>query len=117
MIQAVGKKDGGRFSTDELLNFPCTDLRTIDQLWVKYSNGKFGFSVQKKIYLSVGGKMDGKYYDEEAWNKFGDKVGWRKNYYWISYSKVTFETNAPTGHLPAAAKVRLGMSLLSHRDL
>ncbi|MFM6310751.1 MAG: GUN4 domain-containing protein, partial [Dolichospermum sp.] len=29
-------------------NFPCEDLRTIDQLWVKYSNGRFGFSVQKR---------------------------------------------------------------------
>ncbi|CCQ59603.1 GUN4 domain-containing protein, partial [Crocosphaera watsonii] len=32
-------------------NFPCEDLRIIDQLWVKYSNGQFGFSVQKQIYM------------------------------------------------------------------
>ncbi|WP_373525719.1 GUN4 domain-containing protein [Nostoc sp.] len=109
MMQAVGKKDGGWFSTDELLNFPCTDLRKIDQLWVKYSNGKFGFSVQKKIYLGVGGKADGKYY-EEAWNKFGDKVGWRRgwilNKEWISYSEGTFDTSAPVAHLPMRASWR-----------
>ncbi len=58
MIQAVGKREGDHFTSDELLNFPCTDLRTIDRLWVKYSNGHFGFSVQKEIYLSVGGKAD-----------------------------------------------------------
>jgi hypothetical protein len=28
-------------------NFPISDLKTIDQLWVKYSNGRFGLSVQK----------------------------------------------------------------------
>jgi hypothetical protein len=56
------------FELKQLLNFPCTDLRTIDGLWVKYSNGHFGFSVQKEIYLSVGGKADGKYYSK-AWEK------------------------------------------------
>lgn len=30
-------------------NFPCTDLKTIDRLWGKFSNGRFGFSVQKRI--------------------------------------------------------------------
>jgi hypothetical protein len=130
MIQAVGKKDGDWFTSDELLNFPCTDLRTIDRLWVKYSNGHFGFSVQKEIYLSVGGKADGKYY-EEAWKEFGDRVGWRVNSSWIYYSEVTFDTSSPRGHLPFQARAdtspsiawrivaysKLRRSLLSHRDL
>ncbi|WP_442950015.1 GUN4 domain-containing protein [Nostoc sp.] len=66
MALVPGKKDGDWFTSDELLNFPCTDLRTIDRLWVKYSNGHLGFSVHKEIYLSksVGGKADGKYYKE-----------------------------------------------------
>ncbi|MBD2360896.1 GUN4 domain-containing protein [Anabaena minutissima FACHB-250] len=103
MIQAVGKEEGDWFTSDELLNFPCTDLRTIDRLWVKYSNGHFGFSVQKEIYLSVGGKADGKYY-EEAWKKFGEEVGWKVNNVWIDYSDVTFDTSSPRGHLPLMAR-------------
>jgi hypothetical protein len=99
MLQAVGREENDWIREEELLNFPCTDLRTIDQLWVKYSNGRFGFSVQKKIYLSVGGKPDGKYY-EEAWEKFGDRVGWRVKENWISYESVIFYTTAPEGHLP-----------------
>jgi hypothetical protein len=100
MIQAVGKKDGDWFTSNELLNFPCTDLRTIDRLWVKYSNGHFGFSVQKEIYLSVGGKADGKYY-KEAWEKYGECVGWRVESSWIYYYRdVTFDTSSPRGHLP-----------------
>ena len=90
MIKAVGKKSGERFTRDELLNFPCQDLRTIDQLWVKYSEGRFGFSVQKEIYLSVGGKADGKY-DSDAWKKFVEKVGWNL--------EVTYD-GSPQGHLP-----------------
>ncbi|MFH7024647.1 MAG: GUN4 domain-containing protein [Heteroscytonema crispum UTEX LB 1556] len=99
MIQAVGKKENDYFTRDELLNFPCTDLRTIDRLWVKYSNGRFGFSVQKQIYLEVGGKPDGSYY-QEAWEKFGDRVGWKVDNNWIWYSDVTFSTSSCRGHLP-----------------
>ncbi|MGI8501813.1 MAG: caspase, EACC1-associated type [Hassallia sp.] len=99
MIQAVGKKKNDYFSSDELLNFPYTDLRTINQLWVKYSNGRFGFSVQKEIYLSVGGKADGEYY-EEAWDNFGDRVGWKVDNNWIDLEEVTFNTTTPKGHLP-----------------
>lgn len=98
MIKAVGKKPGDDFTSDELLNFPCQDLRTIDQLWVKYSEGRFGFSVQKEIYLSVGGKADGEYH-RDAWEKFGNKVGWRENEGWIYYSQVKFTTSF-VGHLP-----------------
>ncbi|MBH8563111.1 GUN4 domain-containing protein, partial [Nostoc sp. CENA67] len=99
MLQAVGREEGDWLRPDELLNFPCTDLHTIDRLWVKYSNGRFGFSVQKNIYLEVGGKLDGKF-DEEVWIKFGDRVGWRVEENWIIWTQVTFDTSAPWGHLP-----------------
>jgi hypothetical protein len=73
-------------------------LRTIDQLWVKYSNGRFGFSVQKRIYQSLGGTKE---YDEsEVWQKFGDKVGWRKKNEWLYYNDLTFSEKAPEAHLP-----------------
>jgi len=123
MIQAVGKKDGDYFDEDELLNFPCTDLRTIDRLWVKYSDGHFGFSVQKAIYLSVGGKADGNH-SKKVWEKFGDRVGWRVKINWISsewisYSDVMFDTLSPKGHLPylGYGSVARRLALLSHRDL
>ncbi|MDZ8053300.1 MAG: caspase, EACC1-associated type [Aulosira sp. ZfuVER01] len=98
MLQVVGRKENDWIRDEELLNFPCTDLRTIDRLWVKYSNGRFGFSVQKEIYLSVGGKPGGKY-DEQAWKKFGDRVGWRVESNWIVVE--TYNTSAPRGHLPS----------------
>ncbi|MFM6508213.1 MAG: GUN4 domain-containing protein [Dolichospermum sp.] len=78
-------------------NFPCADLRTIDQLWVKYSDSRFGFSVQKRIYQGLGGTRQ---YNEDIWKKFGDKVGWRKGGNWLYYSDITFDKKAPEGHLP-----------------
>ncbi len=52
VIQLLG--EGGFGRTYEATD-TCEDLRTIDQLWVKYSNGRFGFSVQKRIWHSIGG--------------------------------------------------------------
>ncbi|WP_335337770.1 GUN4 domain-containing protein [Nostoc piscinale] len=48
MLKVVGREQEGWLDTGSSDKFPCTDLRTIDKLWVKYSNGRFGFSVQKK---------------------------------------------------------------------
>ncbi|NMG21514.1 hypothetical protein DP116_19495 [Brasilonema bromeliae SPC951] len=100
MLKASGREKDRYLDVESIENFPCTDLRTIDQLWVKYSNERFGFSVQKRIWKSVGGKPDANY---ETWEKFGDRVGWRKGMFtkqWQDYEKLTFSTNAPWGHLP-----------------
>jgi serine/threonine protein kinase len=78
-------------------NFPHEDLYTINQLWLKYSKGKFGFSVQKKIYQDLGGTRD---YQYQMWNQFGEKVGWKKGEMWLDYSDLTFSLTAPIGHLP-----------------
>jgi hypothetical protein len=108
MITIVGKEDGQFFEPDELLNFPCEELLAIDGLWVKYSNGQFGFSVQKGIYLECGGIPDGKYHKEE-FEKFGDRVQWRNGEKWDF--NVLYGTSAPRGHLPACrAVVGLGFA-------
>lgn len=100
MLQAVGRAEGDGIPPPELINFPCTDLRIIDALWIKYSNGKFGFSVQKKIYLECGGRLNGAYPGDEVWEEFTEKVGWRSQNKWISYRDVSFDASAPVGHLP-----------------
>ncbi|MGK7872941.1 MAG: GUN4 domain-containing protein [Xenococcaceae cyanobacterium] len=78
--------------------FLCTDLQTIDQLWLQYSNWRFGFSVQKRIYQNLGGTKE---YDQEIWEAFGDRVGWRENDDWRYYNQLTFNLSAKEGHLPA----------------
>lgn len=106
MLKASSREKERQFDTESINNFPCTDLRTIDQLWLRYSNGRFGFSVQKKIYLSVGGKADGKYY-LEAWEKFGDRVGWKVKGNWINaWESVAFDASEPEGHFPMVGHVR-----------
>ncbi|MCZ8223533.1 MAG: GUN4 domain-containing protein [Microcystis sp. LE19-84.1B] len=97
MLQVANRTKEGWFRVEDIDNFPCEDLRTIDQLWLKYSNGKFGFSVQAKIYRELSGTRE---YNERVWNAFGDRVGWRVNNWIYSYWNCTFDLKAPLGHLP-----------------
>ena len=97
MLQTMGKEEDRYLTSNDIENFPCADLRKIDQLWVKYSKGKFGFSVQKKIYQSLGGTKE---YEWKVWVTFGDKVGWRKGGKWLEYKKLTFSMEHYEGHLP-----------------
>jgi len=100
MITTVGKDEGVWFEREELLNFPCDELRAIDGLWVKYSNGHFGFSVQKQIYVECGGKLDGHYPDSEVWELFSGRVGWRNNGKWMHYSDLIPSISSPQGIFP-----------------
>ena len=98
MLKVTKREKEGWLRKEDIDNFPCEDLRTIDQLWVKYSRGKFGFSVQKHIYQSLGGTRN---YDREIWEAFCDKVGWRQGGKFVVYSDLTFSLDTHfMGHLP-----------------
>ena len=96
MITEVGKEEGQWLEPEDLLNFPCEPLRTIDGLWVKHSEGRFGFSVQKDLYLKCGGIADGQYH-KEAWQKFCETNGWMKS---GRHQDLKYEGGVPEGHLP-----------------
>lgn len=92
----------------EVENFPVTDLQTIDKLWLNYSEGKFGFSVQREIWLSLG----------KNWEKLWPKIGWKSGNNWTRYpNEFIWNLSAPKGHLPLSNQlrgVRVMASLLSH---
>jgi len=101
MLKLTKREQEQWLRLEDVKNFPRQELRKMDQLWIKYSNGKFGFSVQKQIWLDLGGKLDGEL-DWDTLTKLGDRVGWRQNNDWLSsYDSYTFSTNALPGHLPA----------------
>lgn len=92
----------------EVGNFPITDLQTINTLWFVYSQGKFGFSVQRELWLSLG----------KNWEKLWYKIGWKTGNNWTRYpNEFTWDLSAPVGHLPLSNQlrgVRVIDSLLSH---
>ncbi|BAI93536.1 GUN4 domain-containing protein [Arthrospira platensis NCB002] len=101
MLAVAGKTQRGYLGENDIENFPCEDLRIIDGLWVKHSNGLFGFSVQKQIYINCGGKPDGSYPGDTIWYRFADEVGWRVGGSWLSRKDYKFSPIvANRGHLP-----------------
>jgi len=75
MLQAAGRQREGRFRAEDLNKFFCEDLRIIDQLWLDNSQGKFGFSVQQKIWQRNGSPSSNS--SIEVWRKFYIDVGWK----------------------------------------
>jgi hypothetical protein len=86
------------FYLQNISQISSRNLRLIDRLWLKYSQGKFGFSVQQKIYREIGGTQD---YDSEKWAIFIDKVGWNESLENENNenNNITLE-NVPEGHFP-----------------
>jgi hypothetical protein len=92
----------------EVEQFPKTDLDTIDRLWSIHSQGKFGFSVQREIWLSL----------DRDFSKLWTKIGWKSGNNWTKYpEEFTWSLSAPKGHLPLSNQlrgVRVIASLFSH---
>ncbi|KAA3454671.1 tetrapyrrole-binding protein, chloroplastic-like [Gossypium australe] len=93
------------------------DLKAIDELWKQYSNNKFGYSVQKRLWQKA----------NKDFTKFFIKVGWMKKldteieqYNYRAFpNEFTWEINdeTPEGHLPLTNALRgtqLLNSILSH---
>ena len=110
MLEVAGRRSERWLRAEDINRFPCEDLRTIDQLWVKYSNGRFGFSVQKRIYESLGGTRE---YDSEVWQDFCDHVGWRVMGKWNN--NLQYNIKAPEGHLPGRRGWGVGLCVLQSR--
>jgi hypothetical protein len=91
ILRVAGREKEGYLGDEQIQEFPGQFLRQIDTIWDNYSNGKFGFRVQKHLMREC--KKDPQ--------AFGDRVGWRNEDGWISASRVIYNPiDAPKGHLP-----------------
>ncbi len=85
-------------SESTMEKFPCENLRTIDQLWVKHSQGRFGFSVQQRIWQES--KKNKNYVSFNDYDVFMHKVGW----FDIGKSgvpSIMYAKDVPNAHLPS----------------
>lgn len=81
----------------EVVNFPIADLKTLDRLWRMSSEGKFGFSVQRRIWLSVG----------KDFSQLWAKIDWKSGSNWTRYpNEFTWDLTATPGHLPLSNQLR-----------
>jgi len=123
MCEVMDRQLQGCLRPEDIERFPCADLNTIDHLWTRNSNGKFGFSVQRKIWQECGCPTS----LNSDWKEFGNRVGWRldvaesridrsmddslrlakiisnlwrEKKRWISYDEIIFDISASLGQLP-----------------
>ncbi|XZN89096.1 MAG: GUN4 domain-containing protein [Microcoleus sp.] len=97
---------------DRVERIPCTDICTMERLWVKYSSGHFGFRIQSEINQ----QLYRQFYEEivefnrkEKINMAQEEVhlrtvlktqdAFKKQLKWDQDSLI-FNHSAPSGHLP-----------------
>ncbi|MEM6591483.1 MAG: GUN4 domain-containing protein [Cyanobacteria bacterium P01_C01_bin.73] len=97
MAQTLGQGLAANFEEDAIAYLPCDLLKAIDSLWIHHSQGQFGFTAQRKIYLT-----------EAAQNplRFAKQVGWTISdigalSFFKFYRSLKFERDAPPGQFPA----------------
>ncbi|BBD63140.1 WD-40 repeat protein (plasmid) [Nostoc sp. HK-01] len=79
----LAKREKEGFLDDEQINFSCLDLQKIDKFWVS-ADKRFGFSVQKEIWIKTGNRLGikpGDWTDKDRDNylQFARAVGWYDN--------------------------------------
>jgi hypothetical protein len=92
----------------EVDSMPAADLESLDRLWLVYSRGRFGFSVQGRLLKACGGR----------WEQLWPRLGWKSDGVWTRYpGSFIWTLEAPEGHMPLVNQlrgVRLMDSLLRH---
>jgi hypothetical protein len=95
----------------EVAAMPAVDLETLDRLWLVYSQGRFGFSVQGRLLRACGGQ----------WERLWPRLGWKLDGRWTRYpGSFSWSLEAPDGHMPLVNQlrgVRLMDALLTHPAL
>ncbi|NCO74646.1 MAG: GUN4 domain-containing protein [Cyanobacteria bacterium] len=104
MLEVSGE-ERDTLTPDDVSKYPCNSLQVIDEIWRKYSNQKFGFSIQLKTYYQGGGNLDTiRAQDITILRKFADEVGWldeNKVAKFEDYDNWDFTLSAPDGCFPA----------------
>lgn len=95
----------------EVLPMGGLDLVTLDRLWIVYSQGRFGFTVQARLLATLNGRYD----------KLWQRIGWKQEGVWTRYpGAFDWSLKAPEGHMPLINQlrgVRLIDALLNHPSL
>ena len=101
MIEITGKAELDAITPEDIQKFPCNAIMVVDRLWQKYSNNRFGYSVQLQIYQNLGGSMDTIRAQENKYLQLvSEKIGWRVNNKLVEYDDFNFSLEAPEGALP-----------------
>ncbi|MBE7382028.1 MAG: GUN4 domain-containing protein [Leptolyngbya sp. SIO1E4] len=97
MLEAADRRQEGWLDQAAIARFPCEVLHQLDQRWLRYSSGRFGFSSQLQIYTQEVDRMAFAFSRQAGWTI----STWRPMGFFKFYDRLTFSLDAPRGHLPA----------------
>lgn len=107
-LAGAAAEERGYVYFSEVDQIPSEDLISLDRLWVAFSKGRFGFSVQARLLNTLSGRY------EMLW----PKIGWKNDGVWTRYpNSFNWSINAPEGHMPLINQlrgVRLMNALMTH---
>ncbi len=87
----------------EVKRIPNDVLQEVDRLWRLHSDDKFGYTIQRKLWLNL----------DKNWDKLWPLIGWKKGISFTRYpGEFTWSLEAPKGHLPLTNQLR-GVQLLN----
>jgi hypothetical protein len=115
MYKAVNRQKERWFRSEDIRRFPSMDLSIIDRLWRKYSQERFGFSVQRKVWEEHGSPPD----NSSAWMEYCRSIGWIEDNKWKTHERLSFDISAPVGHLPCGfntSRKTIGNTIWSFGD-
>jgi hypothetical protein len=88
----------------EVKKIPATDLATMERLWLEFSNGQFGYSIQKRVWDLENGNFDN-FIRRIGWTKIDNGV--ERKLKWFGANEFIYEVErAPKGHLPLTSALR-----------
>lgn len=99
-------------------DIPSQDLEIINSLWLKYSDGQFGFTVQKYIWKKTQKQLLAESQNcsdkNLVYKKFCEQVGWRIVSGCLLTSYLDYSLQAPLGHFPVRviAQGRYGIDFM-----
>jgi hypothetical protein len=99
LLVSSGKEKEQYLGLNDIKNFNCNDLKKLDSLWTKNSQGHFGYSVQERIYLTTGNSLEfdwdkGNFtkWNQIIYNRFAEEVGWKKeDGEWLKYHEIPWK--------------------------
>ena len=101
ILAIAGEEEIENLRPEEIAAIDCSELQVIDRLWLNYSDDRFGFSIQAKVYQDLGGDEESTIeQDAKLIQQWGDKLGWRKDGNWLKCSDLDYSEDAAKGGLP-----------------
>ncbi len=104
ILDLTKRKKYGSLRDKDIENISCIELLKIDLLWLEASDNRFGFSVQRHIWLrKLGLELELEQFNSsENLRDFGNCVGWYTNNELLkNRDNYKFSLDAPQGHLPS----------------